>query len=89
MAGSKEWFEYHLTPRGWFIGDARFDDGDSRRRTTPSDVIITLTLTEYISCGSNLNRQITRKKVNPNISDDELSQLFKTYGEIPEEWRNS
>lgn len=84
MSGSNEWCEYHLTPRGWFKGNQKFDDGDLIRRITPTDVIITLTFSDCISFYAPLTQNVTKEKVNHNISEDELNKLYAKYGRVPD-----
>lgn len=33
MAASKEWAEWHLTPKGWILGGYRTDSNEDRRTT--------------------------------------------------------
>jgi hypothetical protein len=49
MAASKEWFEYHLTPRGWEIGSHKVDVANEVTKALPTDRVLTVLHREYRS----------------------------------------
>jgi hypothetical protein len=49
MAASKEWFEYHLTPRGWELGSNRTDSSAEQRTDPPEDRVLTIRIDERMA----------------------------------------
>jgi hypothetical protein len=49
MAASNEWWEYHLTPRGWEDGSSKLDSGGGERKDPPPDRVLTIRVSEYMS----------------------------------------
>jgi len=48
MAASNEWFEYHLTKKGWVSGSAKLDSGLEEVKP-PKNRILTRRYSEYLA----------------------------------------
>ena len=48
MSGNREWWEFHLTPKGWIRGSERMLDG-AKDRPIPSDRLLTIRQHEHAS----------------------------------------
>lgn len=49
MSASNEWFEHHLTPRGWVPGSRKLDFAGMTDVPAPEDRVMTVTNYEYLS----------------------------------------
>jgi hypothetical protein len=43
---SRQWAEWHLTPRGWELGSTRLEPSGTQWKTEPEDRVLTLVYTE-------------------------------------------
>ena len=46
MSGNQEWWEFHLTPKGWIRGSERLADG-AKERPIPPDRLLTIRQHEH------------------------------------------
>lgn len=46
MSGIREWWEFHLTPKGWVKGSENMLDG-AKERPTPADRLLTIRQHEH------------------------------------------
>lgn len=82
MAASREWTEWHLTPRGWERGSEMVDVGNLTEVPPPADRVLTHKYREIMSSGfspiDRYNDEIWR-------TDDEerIAELLKTFGSAP------
>jgi hypothetical protein len=87
MSGSHEWFEFHLTPKGWIAGSEKLDAG-LREKEIPEDRVLTLCFYERLSSPfSDLEKWYREKWRNTN--EEVISDLTEQYGELPEAYRDS
>lgn len=83
MSASREWTEYHLTPRGWETGTTSID-GNRRERAKPTDRLRTCTYQEEQSSVYSSVHKTTQ--INWSLDDtDEIARLKKQFGECPME----
>lgn len=82
MALSKEWTEWHLTPRGWEVGSERVDFAGTTQRLPPADRVLTVRNSET---QSSMYSRMERSTSTIWISDDKtlLGELTAKYGEAP------
>lgn len=87
MAASNEWWDYHLTPRGWKGGSEKIDFGGVTERPVPSDRVKTVRYHEYMSSGySNLESWVS---VTYRSDDEERRKsLEEKFGEVPPKHQN-
>jgi len=82
MVLSDEWFEYHLTPRGWEEGSEDIDVAGLREKPVPKDRVLTLRFHERTS--SPYSRQKDWTTVEWSHEDKALiAKLKKEYGSFP------
>jgi hypothetical protein len=48
MSASNEWFDSHLTPRGWEDGSRKEDFGGTKRVDPPGDRVLTIHVEEHL-----------------------------------------
>ena len=81
MAASNEWFDYHLTPRGWELGTNKTDFA-YEEKAPPSDRVLTIRLTEYLSSHfSTMDRG--REELWRSPDEAGMAALIKTFGSSP------
>ena len=81
MAASNEWFEWHLTPRGWEPGSNKTDFG-SEEKGAPPDRVLTIRRSEYLSSSfSKLDRDET--VVWRSSDSKQLDSLVAAFGASP------
>jgi hypothetical protein len=82
MSFSKEWTEWHLTPRGWESGSERVDFGTTEWKDPPADrVLTTRWLEEQTSPYSQMYRGIEQVWTSGN--EEEINELRAKFGEPP------
>jgi hypothetical protein len=82
MSASNEWFDYHLTPRGWELGSSKTDFGRPVTKDPPSDRVISIHVTERLSSSFSKVDQTTT--VTFQTDDTEaLNDLIARFGESP------
>lgn len=79
MTLSKEWWEYHLTPNGWVVGDERLDFGGIEKRPVPADRVLTIRETEIIS-SSHSKLETTWSEVYRSDDEELVQNLLEKYG---------
>jgi len=83
MSFSKEWTEWHLTPRGWERGSERSDFGQTEWKDAPPDrVLTTQWLEEQTSPYSDMHRSSSDQWKSDNASA--VAELLAKYGKPPE-----
>ena len=82
MAASREWREWHLTPRGWVRGTVKYDF-DKTELPTPPERVLTCTYTEEVT--SPVSPAMSRTVDEDWRSEDLqlVETLLKQYGECP------
>ena len=83
MAASREWTEYHLTPRGWEAGTTSID-GNRRERPTPADRLRTCTYQEEQSSVFSSVHKTTQTSWSSENAD-EIARLEQQFGACPTE----
>lgn len=83
MGNGEEWFEYHLTPRGWEKGTERWEF-QPEYRDPPADRFLTLRRTEYFGSRSPAPPGTQREWVHHDI--DVVTALESQFGSKPSEW---
>jgi len=83
MSASNEWFEYHLTVRGWINGSEKLDVVGIKEKQLPHDRVLTLRFHDYLSSSfSGMDRWYEEQF---RSEDDYLvNELLNKFGEIPE-----
>ena len=82
MSASNEWWEYHLTPKGWVPGSWK-TDFKQEDAVHPSDCVRCGRYSEYMSSGfSRMDRrwEVTPQKAKPGLRD----KLIAKFGDRPE-----
>lgn len=83
MSASKEWTEWHLTPRGWEIGSERVDSAGITERVPPSDRVLTCQYREDLpSMYSKLDRATT--ELWRHADSARIQSLLEQFGPCPE-----
>lgn len=81
MAASNEWFEYHLTPRGWEMGSSKTDFA-REVKAPPSDRVLTIRFSEYLSSSfSTPNRGSSEIWRSPD--EVHVAELVQRFGPEP------
>lgn len=82
MSLSNEWFDYHLTPRGWEEGSCKIDFGGITEKDPPQDRVLTVHISEkQSSIYSEMQRS---SKVTFRTEDTQaLNDLIEKFGEEP------
>jgi hypothetical protein len=81
MAASNEWFEYHLTPRGWELGSNKTDFA-SEDKDPPPDRVLTVRLSEYLSSSfSKMDRGHEELWRSPD--SERVATLMEQFGSSP------
>lgn len=81
MSDTNEWWEKHLTPRGWEEGSEKLDFGKPKKIPPPSDRVKTVRYHERGSVYS-ISRWLS---VTWSTDDEEqLSRLEAEFGAVPE-----
>lgn len=81
MSASNEWFEYHLTPRGWESGSSK-TDFEREEIAPPADRVLTIRLSEYMSSSfSPLQR--SSEEVWRSSDAERVTELVRTFGASP------
>lgn len=82
MALSKEWFEHHLTPKGWVTGSEKIDFGGTKLKEPPKDKVLTVRLHERMASAFS---KIEEWHTVEWRHDDEqkIKKLTKKFGELP------
>jgi hypothetical protein len=81
MAASNEWFEYHLTPRGWEMGSNKTDFA-REEKDPPPDRVLTVRVSEFMSSSfSTLERGQQELWRSPN--SERVAALVKQFGASP------
>lgn len=82
MSASNEWFEYHLTPRGWFEGSDKLDFSGFTERQAPKDTFLTVCFSENVSfLHSALD--LVCKVVWRSQDRSKIAELIKVFGKEP------
>ncbi len=89
MALSNEYYEYHLTPKGWIIGSVKYDHKFEAVKI-PADRVLTCRYCDKIPCmgakGYKYKSIVFEEKVSKRVRD-----LIRLYGKDPEgfeDWEN-
>lgn len=82
MAGSNEWTERHLTPRGWEEGDSKTDFSPVVPGPTPADRVMTVTFTETCSGYGPVHRAAKTEWCSDN--DELVQELLSKFGAAPD-----
>lgn len=81
MAASNEWWDTHLTPRGWEEGSSKIDFAGKTDVPVPPDRVKTVRTSEYMSSAySKLERKV---EVTWASSSSDRLQLEKKFGAMP------
>lgn len=81
MAASNEWFEYHLTPRGWEMGSNRTDSSREEKRP-PADRVLTIRISEHMS--SSFSRIVRdAEELWASGDADAIADLQARFGAMP------
>jgi hypothetical protein len=81
MAASNEWFEYHLTPRGWEMGSNKTDFAWEQKEPPP-DRVLTIRVSESMSSSfSKLDRGHEELWRSPD--GESVAALVKQFGASP------
>jgi hypothetical protein len=82
MSFSKEWTEWHLTPRGWESGSERVDFGSTQWKDPPEDrVLTTRWLEEQTSPYAKAHAGVEEAWTSGN--EDAIKELKAKFGEPP------
>jgi hypothetical protein len=82
MAASHDWYEWHLTPRGWEEGSV-YQDSPRKTVEPPADRVETWVADVVI--GSTFSKPYRSKKQTWTSSDDEaIRMLREKFGECPD-----
>ena len=81
MALSNEWWEDHLTTRGWVKGSERLDCG-STKRETPADRVLTIRHAEYAASRFS-GMEVSDSTVFVTADKELLEECYKKYGNNP------
>lgn len=82
MSLSKEWTEWHLTPRGWESGSERIDFSGITSKEPPVDRVVTYRwIEEQTSAFSRMHCK--HEKVWEAGDKAAINQLLKQYGGAP------
>ena len=83
MSLSNEWFEYHLTRKGWVEGSEQLDLAGLREASVPEDRALTIRFCDRTA--SAFSKPERWRKVVWRSKDTELIEsLTSKHGEIPE-----
>lgn len=82
MAASNEWFDYHLTPRGWELGSHKTDCGAPVSIEPPADRVMSIHVAERMS--SPFSKLDRTESVSYRTDDQEtLERLINRFGDSP------
>jgi hypothetical protein len=82
MSFSKEWTEWHLTPRGWESGSEYVDFGNLTAKEPPSDRVLTIRwLEEQTSPYAKMYRG--HETMWESQDKETIAKLRKQFGEPP------
>lgn len=82
MTASNEWWEYHLTPRGWEMGSFKIDSSPVQRKDPPLDRVLTIKHRETIA--SSFSKLHTAWEEEWRSLDlEKVNTLIRCYGASP------
>jgi hypothetical protein len=81
MAASKEWTEWHLTPRGWESGDEKTDFAPVKSKPTPVDRVLTVTYKEVSNGYGPVHS--SHQEIWRVSDDDAIAALVGAFGSAP------
>lgn len=82
MSASNEWWEYHLTPDGWVVGNERLDGGYYTNRPTPPKTVYSVRYHQYYGSPHSRMKESWDEFFRSN--DTELiEKLLTQYGKNP------
>jgi hypothetical protein len=82
VSASNEYFDYHLTPRGWVDGDESKDFVGETKRSVPSDRELTVRFSERMSSVySDMERNL--RVIWHSGNREEVSRLISNFGYPP------
>jgi hypothetical protein len=83
MSLSNEWYEWHLTPRGWVIGSQKLDFGGVQLEDPPPDRVLTIREREFVGAmGGKMHRSFDEEWGTDD--DATLKSLADQYGWKPQ-----
>lgn len=83
MSAENDWFEYHLTPKGWIVGSKKVGHfGEADEISPPKGRVLTLLFRTYQSCLADKTRHWYEEKWKSDDGDS-LSTLMKKFGDRP------
>lgn len=82
MSFSREWTEWHLTPRGWESGSELVDFGNRTEKEPPTDRVVTY---RWLEEQTSPYSQMHRRHEIVWSSDDKaaIANLMKQFGDPP------
>jgi len=82
MAASNEWFDFHLTPRGWEMGSNKTDSTPTETVAPPEDRVLTIRVSERMpSSISKIDRR--EEEIWRSPDGAQVTTLIKRYGASP------
>lgn len=78
MPLSKEWTDYHLTPRGWQVGSQKLDNGQIHEVPSPADGVLTIRWYEELS---HWNAELKKwgEETGRNADQAQIDELLQKY----------
>lgn len=83
MAASKEWTEWHLTPRGWVRGKQMVDFGGLQDSPEPPDAVCVWEHRETISSIYSRSADVSTHKVRDIADAATIAILVAKFGPCP------
>ena len=83
MAASKEWTEWHLTPRGWERGSEMVDVGNLTEVAPPPDRVLSHKYREIMSSGYSAGTDRYNEEIWRGDDEAQIAKLLKEHGAAP------
>jgi hypothetical protein len=83
MSLSREWTEWHLTPRGWERGSEKVDGGGGKDREAPEDRVLTVRWREEQETMATKMERWHHEDWR-SVDEAEVKRLTKQFGSAPE-----
>lgn len=83
MAESREWTEWHLTPRGWESGTTKRDCVGVEEKPAPEDRVLSVEYEEEWSSPFSKGANISIRELWRGADKENIAKLLEKHGSCP------
>ncbi len=83
MSLSHEWWEYHLTPKGWIEGSKQLDFGGEQKKDIPKDRVLSVRFHERLASAFSKSDDWYEEFFRSPNNKELVQSLITKFGALP------